>query len=415
MEYLPMISTKYFSVFTAIFLLSSCSGKNGGPDGNVINNLPLVTGDNVMTLTVNGSTCSTHSYFNKPCVSVSVCAPDSKNCQTIDDILLDTGSYGFRVFKSILNSEIASALPKISAGNGQTLAECMQYADGSSNWGPVATASIVLGHEPAVKVPIQIIDYSFGNVPESCPNPVQNPDDAGYNGILGVGLFVNDCGRSCESAAHNNVYYACGVSGCIDTSVSVANQVKNPIALLPQDNNGLILQLPSVPAGGAAAVNGYLIMGIDTQPNNKATGVKLYQANSDGDIVTTFNGRTYSGFLDSGSNGLFFQPPSGTALPNCNSGANGANIFFCPASTQTFSAVNSGINAASGNPVTFNIGNMLSLMNTGNSAFSEVAGDGGIGGGISFDWGLPFYFGKSIYVGIETARSSLGTGPYWAY
>ncbi|WP_324084464.1 DUF3443 family protein, partial [Geomonas sp.] len=46
------------------------------------------TGANVMQITVNGNLCSSATsagYINKPCVSVTVCNPNSNTCQTITD------------------------------------------------------------------------------------------------------------------------------------------------------------------------------------------------------------------------------------------------------------------------------------------------------------------------------------------
>ena len=47
-----------------------------------------------------------NSYPNKPCVSVTVCSPGTSTCQTISDILLDTGSTGLRIFKSLLTASL---------------------------------------------------------------------------------------------------------------------------------------------------------------------------------------------------------------------------------------------------------------------------------------------------------------------
>ena len=186
---------------------SSLSVKlSGKGDGDTT---PRATDSNVMAITVNGSLCSNNSYVNKPCVSVTVCTPGTSTCQTIDDILLDTGSYGLRIFKQALNV----SLTQVTSGSG-SIAECIQYGDGSSDWGPVQIASVILGNEPAVQVPIQVIDSTFGNVPIACQNADKSPTDAGFNGILGVGFFAQDCGQDCSNSADNGMYYTCNGSSC---------------------------------------------------------------------------------------------------------------------------------------------------------------------------------------------------------
>ena len=146
----------------------------------------------MLPITVNGSLCSAAfnaTYPNKPCVSVTVCTPGTSTCQTINDILLDTGSYGLRIFNQVLTVPLTQVT--VPSGN---LANCVQYVDGSADWGPVQSADVVLGGEPAVTVPIQVINASFGTVPAACGTPDASPAVAGFNGILGVGLFAEDCG-----------------------------------------------------------------------------------------------------------------------------------------------------------------------------------------------------------------------------
>jgi hypothetical protein len=33
----------------------------------------------------------------------------------------------------------------------------------------------------------------------------------------------------------------------------------------------------------------------------------------------------------------------------------------------------------------------------------------------SFDWGLPFFYGRRVFIGIDGQASSLGTGPFYAF
>jgi hypothetical protein len=363
----------------------------------------LEVANNIVPITVNGLLCSANSYLNKPCVSITVCAPGGSVCQTIDDVLLDTGSVGLRVFSQVLTFP----LPQAMIGP-DLLAECIQFGDGSSEWGPVKMASVILGNEPAVQIPVHILDATFGSLPRTCRNADQDPAAAGYNGILGVGLFVEDCGSECANIVQNGMYYRCSGTNCSGTAVSLFEQVQNPVAHLPLDNNGVIIQLPAVPPGGLPAVNGSLALGIGTQSNNNPSGVTPYATDKFGEFTTTFGSVLLNSFIDSGSNGLFFSSPSASLLPSCRPPL---SAWFCPSSATGFSATNTGASGSPSGEVSFLIGNLLSLAASSNSVFSEVGGN--LPG--EFDWGLPFYFGRNVVVGFEGGSSILGTGPFWAY
>jgi hypothetical protein len=365
--------------------------------------------NNVLAITVNGSLCSSNTtyYFNKPCVSVTICTPGTSTCQTINDVLLDTGSYGLRIFKQALNVP----LMQVTTASG-SVAECVEYADESADWGPVQMAKLILGNEPAIQVPIQVIDSTFGTLPSACGNADQSPADAGFTGILGVGLLALDCGPTCSSSADNGIYYACSGSNCQGTTVALSSQVQNPVALLPQDNNGVIVQLPSVPLNGSLSVDGSLLLGIGTQSNNVPSAVTTYPTDEFGNFLTIFNGVTLtSSFIDTGTNALYFPSPSASLLPDCGTSAPG---WYCPSSTVSLSATNTGAFGSPSGMVSFQIGNFISLyLNSSNNVFSDIGGTQVEGFG--FAWGLPFLFGRNVYVGIEGTTSSLGTGPYWAY
>jgi hypothetical protein len=235
-----------------------------------------------------------------------------------------------------------------------------------------------------------------------------------------VGLFKEDCGSHCANTTNNGQYYTCSGSSCSQSKVSLDLQVANPVAFLPSDNNGVVLDLPSVSSSGAGSVDGTLYLGIGTQPNNTPSGVSMYSADSDGNFKTKFSSYSSSsitGFIDSGSSILFF--PEISALPDCNSSGGGSHGsdwegLYCPSSTKSLSAVNTGSSGSPSGTVSFSIANAYTKFSSSNFVFSNIGGSV-MSSDIYFDWGLPFFFGKTVFVGINGTSSSLGTGPYWAY
>lgn len=410
-----MKSNNFSAFFLLVLLAAGCGGGGGsnrssdsGDSGDGV----VDPAANVLAITVPED----QLYPNKPTVSVTVCEPDTSNCQTIGNILLDTGSYGLRIFKQAVPSTVS--LPAVLVGSSP-LAECVAYLDGSANWGPVRRADVTLSGETASDIPIQIIDttYFSSAIPVECRSPNVTldpaPEAAHYNGILGVGLFAEDCGHGCSASADNGMYFVCDESGCRGIAVPFASQVQNPVAHLGRNNNGVIVKMSNIRTGGAQTASGSLILGIDTQTNNSSSGVRMYPTNIYGDFTTLFNGTFFDeSFIDSGSNGLFFSAPASLLTP-C-SGLD--EDWYCPpvslSSPQRLEATNYGDNNATDGPFSFFIGNATRLFNTSNSAFSEL---GGPAFGSGFDWGLPFFYGRSVFVGIDGTSSTLGTGPYWAY
>ena len=347
--------------------------------------------------------------------TVTICVPGTATCQTIDHIAVDTGSTGVR----ILASQLSLTLPGSTNASGQPIGNCVQYADNTFQWGSVAKADIKLAGEVASSVPIQVVgDPNFPAAPSDCGaggTPVQTVSDLGANGFLGVGIFKQDCGAVCASTSPPAVYYSCPASGCSVTSVSLTEQMQNPVYLFPQDNNGLLIVLPQIDASGAVTVSGSMIFGIGTQSNNSLNGAQAQATDKFGNFTTTFKGVAYSSsFIDSGSNGIFFLDSATTGVPDCsNTQAPG---FYCPTSPQNFTAINTGPNPnGSAVPVSanvaFSIANAVTLFTAPNNAFNDLGGNNPG----AFDWGLPFFFGRSVFVGIEGQSTPAGVGPYWAY
>jgi hypothetical protein len=392
---------------------ASSSGSTGSPGYFGTTTTTTSTG-NVVDVSVNAGPSAPSSFaVNVLYTTVTVCVPGSTTaCTTIDHILVDTGSYGLRIISSSLGTV---SLPLQNASDGNSLLECAQFVDGFS-WGPVATADVQISGETARSVPVQVIGSSFA-VPSDCSSigAAENTvAEFGANGILGVGVFPQDCGATCVSNADNELYYECSSTQCQSTTVAAADEVANPVTLFAKDNNGVIITLPSVSAAGAATVTGTMIFGIDTQSNNAAGGQTIITLNGYGNFTTAFNGRSLKqSFLDTGSNGLFFPD---TSLTTCTEDAN----FYCPSSEQAFTATLTGQNGSSSN-VSFSVADAETLDVMSLAAFVNLAGpyptttDPGSSATGTFDWGLPFYFGKTVYTAFYGAATSVGSGPYVAF
>jgi hypothetical protein len=382
------------------FLLA-CGGGSSSKPSNTI----TTSGSNVATIAVNGG--PTGDYVDAAFVSVTVCVPETTTCQTIDNVLVDTGSFGLRVLSSALTTV---SLPQQKASDGNAVAECLTFL-ASYTWGPVQTADVEIAGEKASAVPIQVLSDTDFTAPSSCTSSgFQSADTLealGSNGILGVGLAAQDCGSPC--LASYDQYYECPSSGCVPTgNETLAEQVVNPVALFATDNNGVVVELPAVPSGGEASVTGSLVFGIGTQSNNGLGSATVYTAPT-GSFTTAYNGQSYPGsFIDSGSNGYFFLDSSLTGLTSCGDGSG----FYC--SAKNFTATNQG-NTGSGS-VTFSIADADTLFaNPSNFALSTLGGASSDSAPFFFDWGLPFFFGRNVFVAIVDKSTPGGAGPYWAY
>jgi hypothetical protein len=412
-------TSKIVKLAAAWFLacsIAACGGGGGGSDpapGSITNTSaspsPVAApAANVAAITVDHGVSGVP---NMPFVNVTVCAPGTGNCQTIDHVLVDTGSWGLRVFASQLPASVA--LPQQTKGNGGALAECMQFYDGYT-WGSVRQADVQIGGERAASLPIQVIDPSYAAVPGTCANvgsPRNTPSALAANGILGIGVFKHDCGAACATQAIAGTYYTCSGTNCTPTAVAESLQVANPVPYFGTDGNGVIVSLPAVPGGSAASVSGQLIFGIGTQSNNGLATAQVVQVDpTRGVFTTTQNGTTYTrGFIDSGSTGLFFETNlmSACASPD--------QAYYCPSGTEQLSAVNTGSNGQSSS-ITFSVGNAAQIWQAsgGGAAMPLFAGPAFVGSQ-DFDWGLPFFYGRNVYTAIEQQSTPGGNGPYFAY
>jgi hypothetical protein len=390
---------------------SSQSGADGGsgtggtsPDGG------SSTTDNSVPMIVNAGPANTDSV-DVPFISVTICVPGTNNCQTIDSVTVDTGSSGMRVLSSVLSSTLT--LPQQNATTGSPLVECMQFDDGYT-WGSVRLADVKIGGEVAGRIPIQVIgDPAFSAVPTTCSSSGSAEDTVatfGSNGLIGINQIVADCGSFCAGTpAQSGAYYSCAGATCTPVAVAEADQVPNPIASFGVDSNGSLLQFPSAPAAGEVSLTGSLVFGIGTKANNGLGSATVLTVDSEGNFTTIFNGQTLAtSFIDSGTNSLSFND---TSIAQCTS--SDLSGYYCPTAPVSLTAQNKGINNVTSN-VSLSVESADTLFsNASYTVFDDLATTGIDNN--TFDWGFPFFLGRTVYVALDGATTPGGAGPYFAY
>jgi hypothetical protein len=308
-----------------------------------------------------------------------------------------------RLTKDALNSTMQAALTAETV-SGQTVANCAGFADGNT-WGTVRTADLTIGSEIASNVPIHVL----GDLPQSAAGGASNRCASGTlndtssaiaaHGILGIGSAKFDCGSTCASTTVNNVYYGCttiaGTTSCTDLAVPEAQQVTNPVRLFATDNNGVIVNMPAVTAAGSTSASGFLTFGIGTQTNNVLPGSGITKITTDyfGNVRSaSLSGTgTNAAFFDTGSNGLFYSD----SLSMCTFYIG----FYCPASTVSRTPSVTGFNSTTAS-IALSIANAGSLFGDGGYAYNNI---GGLLVGTAFDFGMPFFYGRTFYVNYDPA------------
>lgn len=409
-------------------MLTGCGGSKSINNNNSNNNNNGTAANSVALSVGPGPSDMTNpsgGYANILFTTISICQPGTSNCTSLDHVMVDTGSSGLRIIAGELPTGFT--LPGATSG-GKSVYECLPFV-ASYAWGSVATADLELAGEKAASLPVQIIDNTTapatcsGTVATSGSTAVQTVNDLGARAILGVGNFGADCGSYCTTVQKFDLYFACSSStssSCTQVGLPVTQQVPNPVQLFSSDNNGVVIQMASVGTGGEASASGTMYFGIGTQSDNTpAAGVTALLLNDVGNFGTTFQSKSYpNSFTDTGSNGLFFgtydtttkQASTGIAACNLGSTSNPA-WFYCPSSEVSESATMSGgTNTTTKKSVNFNVGNAKTLNGYALSDLAATNSDA-----TSFDWGLPFFYGKTVYVGLEGASSSLGSGIYVAF
>jgi hypothetical protein len=401
------------AVLAAALILVACGGSS-----STTTTTPPPPTENTVAAVVDAGPAPGVGFSNFLYVTVTVCMPGTTTCTAVPNVQVDTGSEGLRILSSALGAlapTSGSGLPTLQDSSGDVLQECLQFADSTYIWGPVATADVEMAGEKASSVPVQVIDNPAPfDVPSSCltlgnGGNLNTLTSLGANGIIGLGNFPQDCGGACTSQSSSlpPQYFICPSGLCSVAAVPLNDQLWNPVALFSSDNNGVLITMPAIAANGQTSATGSLTFGVGTQTDNALGSATLYALDEYGNFPQiVYNGTAYtspnnSSFLDTGSTGIYFLDHATLGITECTDLLD----LYCPASPVNYTVTASGANGTSGQ-VQFTIANADPLIgptpaNPGFVAFNDLGGDGGsFPSSDEIDFGMPFFYNRSVFIGI---------------
>ena len=356
--------TRLFLLLWLLLTLAAC----GGGSSNSPWLLKAATDVNVADLLVDSGPDG--NGVNRLYTSVTICKPGSPTlCRTIDHVLVDTGSVGLRLLASEVSTDLQLSAAKST--NGNVLLGCANFLDGSFAWGPLALADVKLGGLTAADTTVQLVGHSD------------------YD------RFQTQC----------------------SATLATDKQLQQVVARFPTDNNGFAIQMDSVPNSGTSTANGKMIFGLGTRSNNQFPTLQVLATTSQGYLFGTLGsssalagGSFSSTFLDTGSNGIFFD----SSLPNCTPPNDSG--FYCPLTDIAFNVVLGSLGAVQAKG-SFTLTNAAALFQKGNAALPTLGGSLSASG--LLDLGLPFFYGKTVVIGIDGMSAtgvgaSTATGPFYA-
>jgi hypothetical protein len=175
-----------------------------------------------------------------------------------------------------------------------------------------------------------------------------------------------------------------------------------------------------VAQSGATSLTGTVTFGIGTQADNSLSAANVLPLTNStsrlgpGTLTATYNGKQLTqSFLDSGSNDYYFIDAS---LNPCTDA--GLIAFYCPPMPTPLSPLLTATNGATASGA-FELYSPLNV-----SGSSTVAPGLGVNPTLvtpplpfanSFDFGVPFFFGRTVYTAIEGRPAGGVGGPYVAF